>query len=504
MTVDELLRAVKPIVTFDERPLAAGPGALRQTCTGVTHDSRRVTPGTVFVALRGLKMDGADFARQAIAAGAAAIVSERPAADVMDVPWVTVVDARLALAHLAAEFNEHPSRKMQVVGITGTNGKTTTAYVVSAILEAAGIKCGLMGTVLYRLGDRDFEATRTTPEASEVQSYMREMVTAGCGACVMEVSSHALALRRVDGIRFAAGIFTNLTRDHLDFHADMEDYFAAKRRLFDMLPADAPAVINLDDPRGASLVDIVRRPVTYGLTRAAQLSPSALSYSLEGLQFDIRSPRGPIRVRTKLVGRPNVYNILAAVAVTSALEVPTAAIEQGLERLAGVPGRFEIASSPADDVTVVVDYAHTDDALRNLLEMARPVATRRLITVFGAGGDRDRTKRPLMGMVAARLSDVVVITSDNPRSEDPNRIIEEVKRGTDAEIKQSGAEVLVRPDRRDAILHAVGMADAGVVVLVAGKGHEKYQEIGGRTFAFDDVEVAREALASRRLKSRAG
>jgi UDP-N-acetylmuramoyl-L-alanyl-D-glutamate--2,6-diaminopimelate ligase len=504
MTVDQLLRAVKPIVAFDDRALSVGGGALQQTCTGVTHDSRRVTPGSVFVALRGLKMDGADFAPQAIAAGAAAIVSERGADQTLAMPWLTVADARLALAHLAAEFNGHPSRQMRVVGITGTNGKTTTGYLVSAILEAAGIKCGFMGTVLYRLGTRDFEATRTTPEAPDVQSYMREMLTSGCGACVMEVSSHALALRRVDGIRFAAGIFTNLTRDHLDFHTDMEDYFAAKRRLFEMLPDDAPAAINLDDPRGASLVDLVRRPITYGLTRAAQVSPGALSYSLDGLRFEVRTPRGAIRVRSKLVGRPNVYNIVAAVAATSALDVPTAAIEQGLERLDGVPGRFEIASSPADDVTVVVDYAHTDDALRNLLETARPVATRRLITVFGAGGDRDRTKRPLMGMVAARLSDVVVITSDNPRSEDPNRIIEEVKRGADAEIRQSGAQILVRPDRREAIVQAVDMADPGDVVLVAGKGHEKYQEIGGRTFTFDDVEVAREALASRRLKSRAG
>ena len=502
MTIEQLLRAVHPIVAFDARALSEGHVTLQQTCTGVTHDSRRVAPGAVFVALRGLKMDGADFAPQAIAAGAAAIVSERGTDQAMPVPWLTVADARLALAHLAAEFNGHPSRQMQVVGITGTNGKTTTGYLVSAILEAAGIKCGFMGTVQYRLGTRDFEATRTTPEAPDVQSYMREMLDSGCGACVMEVSSHALALRRVDGIRFAAAIFTNLTRDHLDFHADMEDYFAAKRRLFEMLPDDAPAVINVDDPRGASLVETVRRPITYGLTRAAQVSPGSLSYSLDGLDFEIRSPRGAIQVRSKLVGRPNVYNILAAVAATSALDVPTAAIEQGLERLPGVPGRFEIASSAADDVTVVVDYAHTDDALRNLLETARPVATRRLITVFGAGGDRDRTKRPLMGMVAARLSDVVVITSDNPRSEDPNRIIEEVKRGADAEIRQSGAQVLVRADRRDAIMHAVGMANPGDVVLVAGKGHEKYQEIGGRTFTFDDVEVAREALASRRLKSR--
>jgi UDP-N-acetylmuramoyl-L-alanyl-D-glutamate--2,6-diaminopimelate ligase len=503
MTVEDLLRALRRLVAFDEQGLSRGQAALQQSCTGVTHDSRQVKPGTVFVALRGLKMDGAAFAPQAIANGAAAIVSEgAPVSG--DTAWITVPDARLALAYLAAEFNGHPSHRMQVVGITGTNGKTTTAYMVNAIMEAAEIKSGLMGTVLYRLGNRDFEATRTTPEAPEVQGFMKEMLDSGCRACVMEVSSHALALKRVDGIRFAAAIFTNLTRDHLDFHTGMEDYFAAKRRLFEMLPEGAPAVINLDDPRGASLVDVVGRPLTYGLTKAADVSPGSLSYSLEGLQFDVRSPRGPVRVRSKLVGRPNVYNILAAIAATSALDVPIEAIERGLERLPGVPGRFEVVSGPSDDVTVVVDYAHTDDALRNLLETARPVARRRLITVFGAGGDRDKTKRPLMGMVAARLSDVVVITSDNPRTEDPGRILEEVKRGADAETRQSGAEIVTLPDRREAILHAVGMADPDDVVLIAGKGHEKYQEIGGRTFAFDDVEVAREALASRRLKSWAG
>jgi UDP-N-acetylmuramoyl-L-alanyl-D-glutamate--2,6-diaminopimelate ligase len=502
MTVEELLRALGRLVAFDEQGLSRGRATLQQTCTGVTHDSRHVKPGTVFVALRGLKMDGAAFAPQAIANGAAAIVSDG-APGSGDTAWITVPDARLALAYLAAEFNGHPSHRMQVVGITGTNGKTTTAYMVNAIMEAAEIKSGLMGTVLYRLGNRDFEATRTTPEAPEVQGFMKEMLDSGCRACVMEVSSHALALKRVDGIRFAAGIFTNLTRDHLDFHAGMDDYFAAKRRLFEMLPEGAPAVINIDDPRGASLVDVVGRPITYGLTKSADVSPGSLSYSLEGLQFDVRSPRGAIRVRSKLVGKPNVYNLLAAIAATSALEVPIEAIERGLERLPGVPGRFEVASGPSDDMTVVVDYAHTDDALRNLLETARPVARRRLITVFGAGGDRDRTKRPLMGMVAARLSDVVVITSDNPRTEDPGRIIEEVRRGADAETRQSGAEIVTLPDRREAILHAVGMADPDDVVLIAGKGHEKYQEIGGRTFAFDDVEVAREALASRRLKSRA-
>jgi UDP-N-acetylmuramoyl-L-alanyl-D-glutamate--2,6-diaminopimelate ligase len=392
---------------------------------------------------------------------------------------------------------------MAVVGITGTNGKTTTSFLVSAIFDAAGIQCGLMGTVTYRIGDRAFDATRTTPEAPDLQGFMRDMVAGGCGACVMEVSSHALALKRVDGIRFAAAVFTNLTRDHLDFHTDMEDYFAAKRRLFEMLPAAAPAVINADDPRSASLVDVVTRPVTYGITRTADVSPGPLAFTLHGLDFEIRSPHGTVQVRSRLVGKPNVYNILGAVGTALELGVPIAAIEEGLQRLPGVPGRFEVVSSAADDVTVVVDYAHTDDALRNLLETARPLATRRLITVFGAGGDRDRPKRPLMGMVAARLSDVVVITSDNPRSEDPERIIEEVKRGADAETRQSNAAVVTEVDRREAILQAVRGAGPGDVVLIAGKGHEKYQEIGARRLAFDDLEVAREALEARRAKSRA-
>ena len=270
-----------------------------------------------------------------------------------------------------------------------------------------------------------------------------------------------------------------------------------------MLPAEAPAVINVDDPRGSSLIEVVKRPVTYAINKTADVSPGPLSYSLAGLDFEVRTPHGAVHVRSGLVGRPNVYNILGAVGTAVELGVPIEAIEEGLLRLPGVPGRFEVVSSVADDVTVVVDYAHTDDALRNLLETARPMATRRLITVFGAGGDRDRTKRPLMGMVAARLSDVVVITSDNPRGEDPERIIEEVKRGADAEIRQSNASIVTEVDRREAILEAVRGASPGDVVLIAGKGHEKYQEIGGRRLAFDDIEVAQEALEARRVKSRA-
>jgi UDP-N-acetylmuramoyl-L-alanyl-D-glutamate--2,6-diaminopimelate ligase len=504
MTVGALLQVLARDMPQPSRPdVPAGTAALDAQCTGVTHDSRSVGPGMVFVALRGLKNDGAAFAPQAIAAGAAAVVAEHQPAVPAGVPWVVVGDARLALALLAAEFFGHPSRTMQVVGITGTNGKTTTSFLVAAIFEAAGIRCGVMGTVTYRLGARAFDATRTTPEAPAVQAYLREMQDAGCGAGVMEVSSHALALRRVDGVRFAAAAFTNLTRDHLDFHVDMESYFGAKRRLFEMLPGDAPAVINADDPRAASLADVVHTPVTYGINKPADVSTGPLSFALSGLDFEARTPQGPVRVRSRLVGRPNVYNILAAVGVTAALQVPLDAIERGLAELAGVPGRFEVVSSPGDDITVVVDYAHTDDALRNLLETARPMATERLITVFGAGGDRDRTKRPLMGMVAARLSDVVVITSDNPRSEDPARIIEEVRRGADAETRQSSAQVVTVIERREAIERAVALARPGDVVLVAGKGHEKYQEIEGRTLAFDDVAVAREALEARRPKSRA-
>ena len=505
MTVRELLHGLADALPTGQRPAipSTGPG-FDVSCTAVIHDSRQAKPGSLFVALPGQNADGAAFAQEAIASGAVAVVAECPAPGPADAAWIVVHDARLALALLAAEFFGHPSRQMDVVGITGTNGKTTTSYVMHSIIEAAGRRCGLMGTVTYRIGDRQVAATRTTPEAPDVQGLMREMVDAGCDACVMEVSSHALAMRRVDGIRFAAGVFTNLTRDHLDFHPDMESYFAAKRRLFEMLPPNAPTLVNADDPRAASLVETAGRPVTYAVNRDADVTPGPLSITLKGLEFDVRLPQGMAHVTSKLVGKPNVYNILAAAGASAALGVPLAAIERGVERLRGVPGRFEVVSSSGEDITVVVDYAHTDDALRNLLETARPLALRRLITVFGAGGDRDRTKRPLMGMVAARLSDVVVITSDNPRSEDPARIIEEVRRGAEPEMRQGNAEVLGIADRRDAILWAVERASSGDLVLIAGKGHEKYQDIGGRVVPFDDVVVAREALEARRVKSRVG
>jgi UDP-N-acetylmuramoyl-L-alanyl-D-glutamate--2,6-diaminopimelate ligase len=502
MTIAELIRTLESqaLVTAvrgaDDRGLA-------RSVTAVAYDSRSVAGGALFVALKGLRADGTAFADQAIARGAAAIVSESEKTPTAHVPWIVVSDARLALALLASAFFGEPSAQMQVIGITGTNGKTTTAYLTCALFEAAGFRCGLLGTVVYRLGEREErEATRTTPEAPDVQALLREMVDCGCRVSAMEVSSHALALKRVDGTRFAAGVFTNLTRDHLDFHADMEAYYQAKRRLFEMLPRDASSLINIDDPRGAALIEAGGRPLTYAINRPADFTPGPLSFSLEGLSFDVRTPRGPLGVRSTLVGRANVYNILAAVSTATALGLPFDAIERGVRALEGVPGRFEVVSGAKDDFTVVVDYAHTDDALRNLLETARPLARGRLMVVFGCGGDRDSTNRPRMGAVAGRLSDLIVITSDNPRSEDPNRIIEEIRRGITPDTRRdSGQRLLSIADRRAAIASAIELARPGDLVLVAGKGHEKYQVIGDHVLPFDDAAVAREALVRRRTKS---
>jgi len=480
------------------------------TVTAVTYDSRQAGPGAVFVALRGVNADGASFARDALNRGAVAVVSEAGPPKGVTRPWIQVPDARLSLASLAATLYRHPSEELTLVGITGTNGKTTTSYLLAAIFEAAGVRCGRIGTVGYRIGQREVEAARTTPEAPDLQRMLRDMVDDGCGACVMEVSSHALTLRRADRLHFAAAVFTNLTRDHLDFHRDMEAYFLAKRRLAELLPETGIAVTNLDDPRGREFAAAAHRPVTYAIDTPADARPGPLSFSIEGLRFDVRTPRGTLRLTSRLVGRPNAYNILAAVATAMALDIPFSAIENGIASLTDVPGRFQVVSSAGDEVRVVVDYAHTDDALKNLLETARPLSAGRVITVFGAGGDRDRTKRPLMGAVAARLSDLVVITSDNPRSEDPNQIIEEIKRGIVVPADRTppgGTAAKSTPhvaivDRKAAIERAIREAAAGDLVLIAGKGHEKYQVIGERTLPFDDVEVARAALARRRAGSR--
>jgi UDP-N-acetylmuramoyl-L-alanyl-D-glutamate--2,6-diaminopimelate ligase len=510
------------IDVLDARGLTAEPGvstlapavAGRDVST-LEYDSRQVTSGAVFMAVKGEHADGSAFAPQAIAKGALAIVAEQEPPPNLTVPWVRVRDGRLAMAVLASAIFGYPSRALTLVGITGTNGKTTTGYLVREVLEAAGLPCGLMGTVHYRIGTQMREAARTTPEAIDLQRMLREMVDAGSRACAMEVSSHALALRRADDTRFAAGVFTNLTRDHLDYHLDMDAYFAAKRRLFDLLPAGAPAILNVDDPRVAALADRLPSAVTFAVDREADVMPASIPASLIGLSFDARTPAGILHIESRLAGRFNLYNLLAAAATGVGLGLPLSAIETGLAAVTAVPGRFQVVSTPDDDVVVIVDYAHTDDALKNLLEAVRPLARARMVTVFGCGGDRDRTKRPLMGAVAARLSDLVVMTSDNPRSEDPESILDDIERGiapaserarqATAGAGAGASSANPRPvtrwmritDRRDAIVHAVHSAQPGDVVVVAGKGHEKTQVVRDRESPFDDVAVAREALSGR-------
>lgn len=508
MTLGALVAEARTLAPDARRRVEQG-GRGTANVTGVTHDSRAVSRGSIFVAIRGHRTDGATFAADAIKRGVMAIVAETPPPADVEIPWIQTTDARLALAELAHLAYGRPSESLKVIGVTGTNGKTTTTYLLASVLDAAGLPAGRLGTVTVRVGlapgdERD--ASHTTPEASELQRLLREMLAHGCTSCAIEVSSHALALHRVAYLQFAGAIFTNLTRDHLDFHGDMQHYFAAKRRLFEMLPAGAPAAINIDDPRGVELATGRAGVVTYAIDHPADVRATAIHSSLEGLAFQVETSKGTLNIRSPLVGRPNVYNILGVVAIALALDLPIAAIEQGIAALERVPGRFQVVSGTTDDVRVVVDYAHTDDALKNLLETARPLAPGRLITVFGCGGDRDRSKRPLMGAVAGRLSDFVVLTSDNPRSEDPERIIDDIKRGLAPTPEpggplRKGTAFIVNIDRGAAIEYAIRKATPGDLILIAGKGHEKYQVIADRTVPFDDVEVARAAL-SRRSASR--
>ncbi len=458
----------------------------------VVYDSRRVGAGSLFVAIKGLTTDGNLYAEVARKKGAVAVVSEQ--AQGSGGPWVQVKDARQALAVLSSRLLGDPASALALVGVTGTNGKTTTAYLIDAALRAAGMTVGLLGTVQYRLGSRVAEAVRTTPEASDLQALLREMKDAGCTHGVLEVSSHSLALQRVHGLGFQVAVFTNLTRDHLDFHGDMDTYFAAKRRLFDtLLRPDGHAVLNADDDRTPELARVSRgRVLTYSLgRRSADLKAEDLSLGLHGTRFAVTTPEGRFEIASPLLGRFNVANLLAAFGAALALKVPAPIAVAGLTSISGVPGRLERVQA-GQDFTVIVDYAHTDDALKNLLETMRDLKPRRLITVFGCGGDRDRTKRPLMGAVAARLSDLVVLTSDNPRSEPPEAILEEIQRGMPT---GRGAERQVVVDRREAIALAVELAQPGDVVVIAGKGHEPYQMLRDRSVPFDDRQVARDALS---------
>lgn len=498
MTVAELLAQAGLDVDAGSR--AAAGARLDRPVNRVACDSRTVEAGDIFVAIAGQRHDGARFADEAVRRGAAAVVAESAGPPACGAPWLRVADARAALAALAAAAWGHPSRELVVVGTTGTNGKTTTTYLLEGVLEDAGYPCGRVSSVAHRAAGEEESAVRTTPEAPDLQALLRRMVERGCRACALEVSSHALAQRRVDGIRFSAAVFTNLSHDHLDFHGDMDSYFEAKKRLFGMVDRTAPAVVNVDDRRGQQLAAEARRPVTYAIDTAADVRPVRMELSTEGTKLDLRTPRGALQLQSALIGRGNTYNILAAAAAGAALDLPLRAIHGGIAAVTHVPGRMQVVSGREDAVTVVVDFAHTSDALRGLLETARGLTRGRLVTVFGCGGDRDRAKRPLMGVVAGRLSDFVVVTSDNPRSEDPARIAADIVRGSAAEPARQ-ATVL---DRKAAITRAIRDADDGDVVVIAGKGHERYQECKGRFVRFDDRAVARQALAGRRAGQQTG
>jgi UDP-N-acetylmuramoyl-L-alanyl-D-glutamate--2,6-diaminopimelate ligase len=481
MTVKELLKGCSV------RTVA---GDLDTEILGLAYDSRAVLPGYLFFAIRGTRLDGNRFMPKAITKGAAAVVSALAPVSSLAMPWIQVDDERAAMAAIAANFYGHPTKQLHLVGVTGTNGKTTTTYIVESILKSAGRNAAVLGTIEYRGPGFESAAERTTPEAPDLENLFRKAVDAGWQYAVMEISSHAIEMKRVLRLNVEVAVFTNLSRDHLDFHGDMETYFRAKKKMFKGLNGSVPRVmvLNIDDPRYEELRAIdPTRVISYGMQVAADICPVRYQFGWEGAEAMYRTPLGELEVRTSLMGKPNLLNIGAGIGVAVALGVPPDAITHGIRDLRNVPGRFEpvFAGQP---FRVIVDYAHTDDALEKVLSSAREITRGRLILVFGCGGERDRTKRPAMGAIAARDSDYTIVTSDNPRSEDPLVIIRDVEEG------MKGARYRVIVDRRDAIRAALAEGRDGDTVLIAGKGHETYQIVGTETHPFDDRVVAKELL----------
>lgn len=479
----------------------------------VCYDSRKCRPASLFVAVPGLKVDGHNYIAQALDLGAAAVVLEKSCPVPSGITVVRVSDSRRSLGILGKNFYKNPSHDLCVVGVTGTSGKTTITYLLESIFSAAGWGAGVLGTVNYRFGGKTIPAPNTTPESLELQRMLREMADAGVRNVVMEVSSHSLELRRVDDCEFDIGIFTNLSQEHLDYHSTMEDYFLAKRRFFDTLLDGRKdgrkyrMIINTDDPWGERLLQEVHGKIlTFAMGKTAHVSAGKVSFSVDGIEAELKTPGGALSVRSALIGGFNLSNILAAAAAAFALDIPAEAIRAGIENLKTIPGRLEKVTSRRGP-SVFVDYAHKEAALRGVLESLSSFKKGRLITVFGCGGDRDRQKRPLMGKAAVTFSDLTILTSDNPRSEDPMEIIREIERGINSgvarkfetsDLSDSGEKgYLIIPDRRAAIDLAIGIAGRNDMVLIAGKGHETYQIIGSRTVPFDDRTVAGEALAAR-------
>ncbi len=485
----------------------AGP---RVDVSSVEYDSRKAVPGSLFVAMRGGTTDGNRFVSSAVAQGATALVTDSAAVfeaageNFPQIARIEVQHGRRALAGAAANFYHHPEKKLCLTGVTGTNGKTTTAYLLDSMLKSVRRKTILVGTIEYHVGDEVRPSPHTTPESRDLLELFAEGVGLGATEAVMEVSSHGLEQGRVWGLHYDVAIFTNLTRDHLDFHGTMENYFAAKRSLFDGRSVEAPraAVVNLDDRRGVEIADAARLAGAeifgYGIDAGA-LRASEVEVLASGMRFTMMTPQGAVRVATRLTGKVNIYNLLAAAAAAMARGLTLEEVARGAAALDHVPGRFQTVDA-GQPFTVAVDYAHTDDALRNLVSLAREFASARggrVITLFGCGGDRDRTKRPMMGRVAGEGSDLVVLTSDNPRSEDPLSVLDDVIAG----LAPTGTAYLIEPDRAQAIDLAIRAAHAGDIVLLAGKGHEKVQVLNDRTIPFDDAAVALRVLAGRGFSS---
>jgi UDP-N-acetylmuramoyl-L-alanyl-D-glutamate--2,6-diaminopimelate ligase len=486
MQLKEIVAQLDPVST---------EGCLDRDIVGITYDSRRVTPGMLFVAIPGNHVDGHCYIPDAIDRGAVGVVYEHNGFVSARATRIRVADTRMALARAAAVFYDHPSSKLKVIGVTGTNGKTTVAFMIKQILESAGIPTGLLGTIRYEIGERVIPAQRTTPESLEIQQMMAQMVRAGCKTCVMEVSSHALEQKRVQGVEFDVAVFTNLTQDHLDYHGTMESYFSAKTRLFAELRSackKSAAVINIDDPFGDRLQERSRLEVllTYGLAQSAQVRATGIELAREGTRLTLETPAGSWPCRLPLLGRHNIYNALAAVGAGLVLGMKPARIVEALRCLPPVPGRLE-SIAEGQPFAVLVDYAHTDDALKNVLRTLREITPGRLLLAFGCGGNRDAGKRAKMGRVAAELADFTVLTSDNPRKESAALIAGQIEAGY-REVRNDGLQLEL--DRRRAIDDIIRQARAGDAVLIAGKGHETYQEFEDTIIPFDDRVYARETL----------
>lgn len=479
-------------------------GDISTIIRGITYDSRQVEPGIAFVCVEGFKTDGHNYVDSALEKGASVIVAQKHVHVSEGVPLVITPDTRKALALMANAYAGYPSRKLKMIGITGTNGKTTTTYLIEQILKEKGYKTGLIGTIMNKIGDQVFPVKNTTPESLDLQLLLKEMVEQKVTHVVMEVSSHALDLGRVAGVEFDTAVFTNITQDHLDFHETMENYLAAKTKLFSGLSTYSGkktikyGIINVDDPGSESIIPLTAgKVITYGIKNKCDVKASNLSLKSNGVSFDVSTPERDISLQLRLTGQFNVYNALAAFAAGLAEGIDIDDIKNALEAVKGVPGRLEPVDE-GQEFAVLVDYAHTPDGLENIIRAAREFTGARVITVFGCGGDRDRTKRPIMGEISARLSDYSILTSDNPRTEDPLFILSQIEEGVRRATGQSG--YIVIPDRREAIDYAIKMAQPGDVVLIAGKGHETYQIVGENVLHFDDRETASELLRQKQKK----